>query len=69
MVRNYVPRKVSPARPLRVSVWVSDAEKAKIEEAASIEGVSVAQFIRTATLGAADATIVEEAERIRGVVA
>lgn len=69
MVRNYVPHKVSPRRPLRISVWVSDVEKATVEEAAAIEGVSVAQFIREATLGAASATIVEETERLRGDVA
>lgn len=69
MVRNYVPRKVSPARPLRVSVWVSDTEKARIEEAAAIAGVCVAQFVRAATLHAADGVITEEAEQIRGGVA
>lgn len=57
---------VSPARPFRVSVWVSDAEKATVEEAAAIEGVSVAQFIRSVLLPGAQATITEETERLRG---
>jgi uncharacterized protein (DUF1778 family) len=69
MVRNYVPRKVSPRRSLRISVWVSDVEKTTVEEAAAIEGVSVAQFIRDVTLGAASATLVEETERLRDDVA
>lgn len=63
MVRNYVPRKTSPARPYRVSVWVSDVEKGIIEEAAAIAGETVAQFIRTATLTAAYAAITKDAKR------
>lgn len=66
MVRNYVPRKLKPRRPFRVSTWVSDPEKAKIEEAAAIAGETVAQFMRNVALGAADREIVDELERLRG---
>ena len=60
---------VSPRRPHRISVWVTDVEKATVEEAAAIEGVTVAQFIRSATIPGAQATIIEETERLRGDVA
>lgn len=66
MVRNYVPRKVKPRRSFRVSTWVSDMEKAKIEEAAAIAGETIAQFMRNVALGAADREIVAEFERLRG---
>lgn len=66
MVRNYVPRKLKPRRPHRVSVWTSDDEKSLIESAATVEGETVSQFIRTSVIGSANAVLVEEFNRTRG---